>query len=357
MAEDESKLPLWEGEEGTSVVATELEGLCDMEQMDDSMSVEECVKEEQLKRSRKREETFPLLSVVVDHLEPFVLHIAFAMVFSGLARAVEMLYPIYIAVSIDVLRGRPPSWVLLIVGSATETTHIVAFLTIVIVALYGVHSTLNWIYQAVFATLGEGLKHSIRMELFDKLQIREVSLSQQLSHSRKRFMGLLVKDCEQLEKLLLKGLGQVSQLLASIGVGVAFMVFANWKLAIVALGPCFFILFLSLLYWYQVEKLTLATEKPRETLECRLLNTLRRGLVPMHSHNMNISEYNRIAVASRSLQETRKKMLSYRGRFASISDALMLVGMAGVTAVGSFWLLTDAIESEELSSTWFTFFC
>lgn len=301
-------------------------------------------------KKRNREEKFPLLSVVADHLEPFILHVAFATVFSGLCRCLDMLYPIYISIAIDTLRGRPPGWVLLIIQSEKETSYIVAFLTCLIVALFVIQSTLGYICTIVFTTLGEGLKHSIRMELFDKIQVREIGLKLGLKDHKNKMLQLVINDCEQLEKLLLKGLRELSQLGASLIVGVVLMLYINWKLTIIALSPCIFILFLSIFLWYKVEKLYLSTYIPDVILKLRLNNIIDHGLTEMKTHDMQISEYNRIAEASRALQTASQRMLTAKGRFTPTSNLLMLVGLSGVVAVGSFWLLTDSEHSDHLTS-------
>jgi len=304
-------------------------------------------------RKRKREETFPLFTVIIDHIEPFVLHLAFSLVFSGLARAVEMFYPLYIAISLDTIRGRPPGWILHLVNTEREVSYTVAILTIILVLIYILQSALNWVYQRVSTTLGEGLQHSIRMELYGKLQIREMALLTGLPQSKKRMQELLLDDCEQLETLLLKGLSQFSQLVASIGVGLVFMIFINWKMTIVSLSPLFFILLISGLYWYKVDRMETTSQKPQELLEARMNNSLGRGFVPMKTHNMNISEYNRVAAVARVLKSDREKFLTAQGRFPSLVKLIMLIGLAGVVAIGSYWLLTD---SDELSTGYYIFF-
>ena len=337
-------------------IMIELEGIDEFEKRRERVEKvkkslkEEIYTDEQMERKRKIEETFPLVSVIVDHLEPFILHVAFAMVFSALARSVELLYPIYIAISIDALRGKPPGWVLLIVGEDQETSYVVSLLTCLVAFLYVLQSILSWLYQAVFSTLGQGLKHSIRMELYDKFQAREVGLILGLDDKKKHLFKLLIDDCKQLESLLLKGLKEFSQLGASLVIGIILMTFINWKMTIIAVSPGLFILVLSLIYWYQVEKLAIAKEIPSEKLKKKLHNTIDHGIIPIKTFDMQISEYNSVASTSRALQASMDKMLSAKGRFDSMIYILMLVGLAGVVAVGSFWLLTDSDHSDQLTS-------
>lgn len=304
-------------------------------------------------RKRKREETFPLFTVIIDHIEPFVLHLAFSLVFAGLARAVEMFYPLYVAISLNTILGRPPGWILHLVDTEREVSYTVAILTIILVIIYILQSALNWVHRRVSTTLGEGLQHSIRMELYGKMQGREVALLDGLPHSQQRMQELLLGDCEQLETLLLKGLSQFSQFVVSLGLGLVFMLFINWKMTVVSLSPLFFILLISGLYWYKVDRMERVMKKPRELLEARIQNSLDQGFVPMKTHNMHISEYNRVAAVARVLKGDREKFLTARGRFSSLVNLIMVIGLAGVVAIGSYWLFTDP---HELTLGYYVFF-
>lgn len=171
-----------------------------------------------LKKKKRREETFPLLSVVADHLEPFILHVAFATVFSGLARSVEMFFPLYLSILIDTIHGRPSRLVVFLLGEEENMGEIIGFLCIFIGFLFVTQSILEWLYKSVFTTLGQGLKHSIRMELYDKFQSREIGIILDIKNNKKEINKLLIKDLAQLENLLLKGLKDMSQTGASAGI-------------------------------------------------------------------------------------------------------------------------------------------
>ena len=369
--------------------------------------------EEIRKRNREKRKSkisgkgpaFMLANLIVDHLEPYILHLGFSSAVSGATRVVEMLYPIVIGTTIDTLRGRPPSWMTTAIGSSEDSTTLIPstifILTLLFVSLFLIQSLFEWLYTIVATSLGEGLKHSIRMEIYDKIQQREINLycilenefkekqlydlsssspflrsnyssgdaserkmrrnhsnslqfnnDQSFSKTRSSVEHLLNFDCDQIERLLVKGIKDIIQVATSIGFGCLVMLLVDWKLMIVGLSPLPFVIVVSLFYWNKVEQLLFLSFAPKDHFDKLLDNLLNYGIYTMKEFgNMEIFEFNHIASASRSLQSSLEKFQRMKRSYEAVVRLLMVIGVTGVLSLGSYWILRGDYDDNNNSNS------
>ena len=316
-------------------------------------------KEEEQVREKERERmtgpkgpsVLSILKVLGVALDPYLLHLVFGMAVSSVAKAVQLTIPIMLGAIIDVLHGRRVGWVstieYYIFGEEwsahnieqIHSTSLVLALGLVLVML--LHSCLRWLHRQALLTLGHGTSHSLRMEMFERLQHGNIAFVEQ--NRPADVQQLLVHDCQSLETLLTTGLCEGAQLLAALAFSGLVLLRISSPLALLALSPLPFVLLMSFFWGSRLSRLRRDSMDLERNLQQRLASTCSpQGVVTARCYAAETLEYNRIAGSSRSLRICKKREQILESSYDSIVGLMTIVGSACVLILGGSWILQSA---------------
>lgn len=316
-------------------------------------------KEEEVEEERARNMMAPrapsvlsILKVLGVALDPYLLHLVFGMAVSSLAKAVQLMIPIVLGAVIDVLHGRKVNWVSTLEyyffgekwSHSIQQIHSTSLiLALGLVAAMVIHSILKWLHRQALLTLGQGTSHSLRMEMFERLQHGNIAFVEQ--NRPADVQQLLVWDCQSLEMLLTTGLCEGAQLLAALAFSGLVLLRVSSPLALLALSPLPFVLLMSFFWGSRLSRLREDSKDLDRQLQKRLASTCSpQGVVTARSFAAETLEYNRIAGSSRSLRQCRKREQMLESSYDSIVGLMTIVGSACVLILGGSWILQTASD-------------
>jgi len=265
---------------------------------------------------------------------------AIGFVSSVVARILDLLPPLLLAVAIDAIFGEQ-SYSLWLVPDAwlPETQAAQLWLTVGIIAaafLIGAafHWTRNWGWN-IFA---QNIQHDVRTDTYDKMQ--RLNMDFFADKQTGELMSILSNDVNRLERFLNDGMNSFFRL-AIMVLGIAAILFYwNWQLALVTLGVVPLIGFFTYKFVEIIQPQYAEVRSSVGQLNSRLENNL-GGIQVIKTANTEGFESDRVEDVSGDYFDANWEAINTRIKFFPGLRLLSGVGFVVTFLVGGLWVFTS----------------
>ena len=280
------------------------------------------------------------------YLAPYRGRLALATSASVANKILDLMPPLLVGWVIDSLRGKPPGWISSLAGTR-DPWKMAVVLSGLSVVIFFFESFFQWMYQAGFMTLAQRVQHDLRMDVYNRIQSREIAFFEE--HRLGEMLAMLNDDVNQLERFLNTGFNELVQLAVLFGFAFAVMFPISWQLSLVAMAPMPLILWGSLLYQRRIEPRYRRVREGVGGLASRLENNL-AGIHVIKSFTAEDFETERVRQVSAEYQRANFEAIRLSALYTPLIRMGIVMGFAGVLLIGSYWILngTGSISVGEL---------
>jgi ATP-binding cassette subfamily B protein len=269
------------------------------------------------------------------YLAPYRGRLALATSASVANKILDLMPPLLVGWVIDSLRGKPPGWISSLAGTRDPWKMAVVLSTLAVVIFF-FESLFQWMYQAGFMTLAQRVQHDLRMDVYNRIQSREIAFFEE--HRLGEMLAMLNDDVNQLERFLNTGFNEFVQLAVLFGFAFAVMFPISWQLSLVAVAPIPLILWGSLLYQRRIEPRYRRVREGVGGLASRLENNL-AGIHVIKSFTAEGFETERVRQVSAEYQRANFDAIRLSAIYTPLIRMAIVMGFAGVLLIGSYWIL------------------
>lgn len=284
--------------------------------------------------SRQPEARRPMVRLFA-YLAPYRGRLALATSASVANKILDLMPPLLVGWVIDSLRGKPPDWISSLAGTRDPWKMAVVLSTLAVVIFF-FESLFQWMYQAGFMTLAQRVQHDLRMDVYNRIQSREIAFFEE--HRLGEMLAMLNDDVNQLERFLNTGFNEFVQLAVLFGFAFAVMFPISWQLSLVAVAPIPLILWGSLLYQRRIEPRYRRVREGVGGLASRLENNL-AGIHVIKSFTAEDFETERVRQVSAEYQRANFDAIRLSAIYTPLIRMAIVMGFAGVLLIGSYWIL------------------
>ncbi|HEV2847053.1 MAG TPA: ABC transporter ATP-binding protein [Thermoanaerobaculia bacterium] len=250
-------------------------------------------------------------------------------------KVLDLMPPLLVGWVIDSLRGKPPAWISSLAGTRDPWSMAVVLAGLSVVIFF-FESFFQWMYQAGFMNLAQRVQHDLRMDVYNRIQSREVAFFEE--HRTGEILAMLNDDVNQLERFLNTGFNELVQLAVLFLFSFAVMFPISWQLSLVAVAPIPAILFGSLLYQRRIEPRYRRVREGVGGLASRLENNI-GGIHVIKSFTAEAFETERVRRASEEYRQANFEAIRLSALYTPVIRMAIVVGFAGVLLLGSYWIL------------------
>jgi len=269
------------------------------------------------------------------YLAPYRGKLALATGASVANKILDLMPPLLVGWVIDSLRGKPPGWIASLAGTR-DPWKMAMVLSGLAVVIFFFESFFQWCYQAGFMTLAQRVQHDLRMDVYNRIQSREIAFFEE--HRLGEILAMLNDDVNQLERFLNTGFNELVQLVVLFGFAFAVMFPLSWQLSLVAVAPIPVILWGSLVYQRRVEPRYRSVREGVGGLASRLENNI-SGIHVIKSFTAEEFETERVRQVSAEYQRANFDAIRLSAIYTPLIRMAIVVGFAGVLLIGSYWIL------------------
>ncbi len=269
------------------------------------------------------------------YLAPYRGKLALATSASVANKILDLMPPLLVGWVIDSLRGKPPGWISSLAGTR-DPWKMAVVLSSLSVVIFFFESFFQWRYQAGFMTLAQRVQHDLRMDVYNRIQSREIAFFEE--HRLGEMLAMLNDDVNQLERFLNTGFNEFVQLAVLFGFAFAVMFPISWQLSLVAVAPIPLILWGSLLYQRRIEPRYRRVREGVGGLASRLENNL-AGIHVIKSFTAEDFETERVRQVSAEYQRANFEAIRLSALYTPLIRMAIVMGFAGVLLIGSYWIL------------------
>ncbi len=281
-------------------------------------------------------DTHPMFRLF-QYLRSYHTRLGWASFASILNKVLDLMPPILIGWVIDSVRREPPAWIEALIG-ISNPWHMAIFLACLGVAIFGLESLFQWMYQCRFMTLAQSIQHQLRMDAYNHIQEREIEFFE--DHRMGETMAMLNDDVNQLERFLNTGFNEILQLGVLFVFAGTVMLTTSWQLALVGILPIPVVLWGSLFYQNHISKRYRRIREAVGMLSSRLENNI-AGILVIKSFTAEKFESQRVADASSEYQEANYHAIQVSALYVPLIRMAIAVGFGGVLLIGSYWVLEE----------------
>jgi ATP-binding cassette subfamily B protein len=191
-------------------------------------------------------------------------------------------------------------------------------------------------YQAGFMRLAQEVQHDLRMDVYNRLQSREIAFFEE--HRLGEILAMLNDDVNQLERFLNTGFNELVQLAVLFAFSFVVMLPISWQLSLIAMAPIPVILWGSLLYQRRIEPRYRRVREGVGGLASRLENNI-GGIHVIKSFTAEAFETERVRRASDEYRSANFEAIRLSALYVPLIRMAIVVGFAGVLLLGSYWIL------------------
>ncbi|HKI05638.1 MAG TPA: ABC transporter ATP-binding protein [Thermoanaerobaculia bacterium] len=253
-------------------------------------------------------------------------------------KVLDLMPPLLVGWVIDSLRGKPPGWIASLAGTRDPWSMAVVLAGLSVVIFF-FESLFQWMYQAGFMGLAQRVQHDLRMDVYNRIQEREIAFFEE--HRLGEILAMLNDDVNQLERFLNTGFNELVQLAVLFMFAFAVMFPISWQLSLVAVAPMPFILWGSLLYQRRIQPRYRRVRESVGGLASRLENNL-AGIHVIKSFTAEAFETERVRQVSAEYQRTNLDAIRISAVYVPLIRMAIVAGFAGVLLVGSYWILNGS---------------
>jgi ATP-binding cassette, subfamily B, bacterial len=284
--------------------------------------------------SRQPEARRPMVRLFA-YLASYRGRLALATSASVANKILDLMPPLLVGWVIDSLRGKPPGWISSLAGTR-DPWKMAVVLSGLSVVIFFFESLFQWMYQAGFMTLAQRVQHDLRMDVYNRIQSREIAFFEE--HRLGEMLAMLNDDVNQLERFLNTGFNEFVQLAVLFGFAFAVMFPISWQLSLVAVAPIPLILWGSLLYQRRIEPRYRRVREGVGGLASRLENNV-AGIHVIKSFTAEDFETERVRQVSAEYQRANFDAIRLSAIYTPLIRMAIVMGFAGVLLIGSYWIL------------------
>jgi len=266
------------------------------------------------------------------------------LVSSVLARVLDLIPPLMLAVAIDAVFRDEMGFSLLFVPQdwlpGTEAGQL--WLTAgIVAAAFGLAAVFHWTRNWGWNRFAQRVQHDVRTDTYDKMQ--RLNMDFFADKQTGELMSVLSNDVNRLERFLNDGINSASRLLVMV-VGIAAILFVmNWQLALVALLPVPLIAVFTRKFIDVIQPKYAEVRSTVGSLNSRLENNL-GGITVIKSSTSEPFESERVAEASRDYYDANWDAIRTRISFFPGLRLLAGVGFVVTFLVGGLWVFEGRVS-------------
>ncbi|MFC6716224.1 ABC transporter ATP-binding protein [Natrialbaceae archaeon GCM10025810] len=285
----------------------------------------------------------PMRRLLFEFGRPYWFSVTVGTVASVLARALDLLPALMLAVAIDSVFGDatfheqvplvvlPEAWL-----PATEDGQF-WFVAVAIAGSFALGAIFHWVRNWGFNAFSQDIQHDVRTAAYDKMQRLDMEFF--ANKQTGEMMSVLSNDVNQLERFLNEGLNSATRLIVMV-VGIGFLLF--WlepQLALVSLAPVPLIAAFTYVFVKKIQPRYAAVRSSVGKVNSRLENNL-GGIQVIKSSNTESFESGRVDDVSRKYYDTNWDAIRLRIRFFPGLQLISGVGFVLTFVVGGYWVFT-----------------
>ncbi len=272
------------------------------------------------------------------YLRPYRNRMSWATGASVANKILDLMPPLLVGWVIDSLRGKPPGFIASLAGTR-DPWSMALVLSGLSVVIFFFESLFQWMYQAGFMNLAQQVQHDLRMDVYNRIQSREIAFFEE--HRLGEILAMLNDDVNQLERFLNTGFNELVQLGVLFVFAFAVMFPISWQLSLVAVAPMPVILWGSLLYQRRIQPRYRRVREGVGGLASRLENNL-AGIHVIKSFTAEAFETERVRQVSAEYQRANAEAIRLSAVYTPLIRMAIVAGFAGVLLVGSYWILNGS---------------
>ncbi|MFL6197402.1 MAG: ABC transporter ATP-binding protein [Thermoanaerobaculia bacterium] len=272
------------------------------------------------------------------YLRSYRNRLALAVSSSVTNKILDLMPPLLVGWVIDSLRGSPPGWISSLAGTRDPWSMAVVLAGLSVVIFF-FESLFQWMYQAGFMNLAQTVQHDLRMDVYNRIQSREIAFFEE--HRLGEILAMMNDDVNQLERFLNTGVNELVQLAVLFVFGFAVMFPISWQLSLVAVAPIPVILWGSLLYQRRIEPRYRRVREGVGGMASRLENNI-AGIQVIKSFTAEAFETERVRQVSEEYRQANLRAIRLSAIYTPLIRMAIVVGFAGVLLLGSYWILNGS---------------
>jgi ATP-binding cassette, subfamily B, bacterial len=272
------------------------------------------------------------------YLRPYRGRLGFAVSSSVANKILDLMPPLLVGWVVDSLRRHPPRWIAALAGTS-DPWKMAVVLACLSVAIFFFESLFQWMYQAGFMTLAQRVQHDLRMDLYGRIQSREIAFFEE--HRLGEVLALMNDDVNQLERFLNTGFNELIQIAVLFLFGGVVMLSTSWHLSLIGMLPIPLILWGSLHYQRRISPRYGRVREAVGGLASRLENNI-AGVLVIKAFTAERFETERVRRASEEYRDANFQAIRLSAIYVPVIRMAIVVGFAGVLLVGSYWVLNGS---------------
>ncbi|WP_440766925.1 ABC transporter ATP-binding protein [Natronorubrum sp. DTA7] len=285
----------------------------------------------------------PMRRLLFEYGRPYWFSATVGLISSVLARALDLLPALLLAVAIDAIFGEaafaeqvplvilPEAWL-----PATRDGQF-WFVAAAIAGSFALGAIFHWLRNWGFNAFSQDIQHDVRTATYDKMQRLDMEFF--ASKQTGEMMSVLSNDVNQLERFLNEGMNSATRLIVMV-VGISFLLFwLNPQLALVSLAPVPLIAIFTYIFVKKIQPKYAAVRSSVGKVNSRLENNL-GGIGVIKSSNTEPYESDRVEDVSRKYYDTNWEAIWLRIRFFPGLQLISGIGFVLTFVVGGYWVFT-----------------
>ena len=263
---------------------------------------------------------------------------------SIIARVLDLLPPIFLAVAIDAVFLQEVSYAAALpIGSGLLAPYIPDdrmlqfWLTGGLVGvIFVLAAVFHWVRNWGFNRFAQEIQHDIRTDTYDAMQALNMDFF--ADKQTGEMMSILSNDVNRLERFLNDGMNSLFRMFVMV-VGIAMLLFAyNWQLALLTMAPIPLIVGFTYLFIKVIQPRYAQVRSTVGKLNSRLENNL-GGIKVIKSSVTEPYESDRVEDVSQEYYDTNWRAIAVRIRFFPGLRLLSGIGFVLTFAVGGLWVI------------------
>ncbi|UZR94966.1 ABC transporter ATP-binding protein [Chondrinema litorale] len=283
-----------------------------------------------------RKATFRPMFRLFNYLKNYKGLLIFASASSIIHKMFDLMPPIMVGWSVDVLNKESPNW--LIAMSGNDLFMQAVLISLFFVLIFGLESLTEWMLKNGFLKLAQRVQHDLRMDAYRKMQEREISYFE--SNRTGNLIAMLNDDINQLERFLNDNVNQILQLITLFAFSGLALFGVDFWMAIIGIIPIPLIVWGSFIYQRIISPKYKRIREAVGELSSRLENNI-SGIAVIKSFTAEKFEEKRVADASLEYKQANYAAIKYNSLYTPTIRMLIALGLAGGILLGSWYILED----------------
>jgi ATP-binding cassette, subfamily B, bacterial len=287
----------------------------------------------------------PMRRLIFDFGRPYWFSVTVGLIGSVLARALDLLPALMLAVAIDAVFGEAtfseqvPLTVLPAAWLPTSPAEQFWFVVAVIAGSFALGAIFHWVRNWGFNAFSQDVQHDVRTATYDKMQRLDMEFF--ASKQTGEMMSVLSNDVNQLERFLNDGMNSATRLIVMV-FGIMFLLFwLNPQLALVSLTPVPLIAVFTYLFVKKIQPKYAAVRSSVGKVNSRLENNL-GGIGVIKSSNTEEFESDRVEDVSGKYYDTNWEAIDLRIKFFPGLQLISGIGFVLTFLVGGYWVFSGS---------------